>query len=147
MGAESNQTIKNNSSTEIEETTDANDPILKTKSKSLQQKLDKLALLASQNKIHEFVTNFVPLDLTPEETQAFKDDLVTEDQIEEEELSSWDNLKLELQVIASGRGVTKIDEMEDGGNQVVFSFQHPVYSGCDREVVFICNNGEWRAEG
>ena len=83
------------------------------------------------------------MDLTPDEIQSFVHDLTNAG---DDSDSQWNNLKIEMQVISSGLGVTKIEEL-NGGRRIVFFFEHPVYKGCDREVVFTCTDGEWRAEG
>jgi len=112
-----------------------------TRSSSLQAKLDQLALLALANNREAFVHQFVPLDLTPADTAAYLQDLTTAPEAD----GQWNNLISEIAAIAAGRGVNKIE-----GDQVtsaVFYFQNPVFQECDREVSFVCTNGEWRAEG
>mmetsp|Transcript_40346 Transcript_40346/g.49156 ORF Transcript_40346/g.49156 Transcript_40346/m.49156 type:complete len:174 (+) Transcript_40346:212-733(+) len=114
---------------------------LRTSSTSLQTKLDKLAKLALDDNREEFVKQFVPLDLSPADTAAYLDDLTKGPEAEYE----WNNLISEVAVIAEGKGVKKIE-----GDQVetaVFYFRHPTFKDCDREVIFVCKDGEWRAEG
>ena len=43
------------------------------------------------------------------------------------------------------RAVEKIEG--DEKTRAVFFFPHPTLERCDREVVFVCVGGEWRAEG
>lgn len=57
----------------------------------------------------------------------------------------WSNLAAEIAVIAAGQGVLKIEG--DQISEAVFFFEHPLLEGCDREVSFVCVEGEWRAEG
>ena len=47
--------------------------------------------------------------------------------------------------IAAGATVEKIEG--DQTTKAVFFFPHPTLERCDREVVFVCVEGEWRAEG
>jgi hypothetical protein len=60
----------------------------------------------------------------------------------------WNNLKWEINTLATGVGVRGI-----GGNQIdeaIFTFDLREPDGnaqIDREVVFTCMDGEWRAEG
>ncbi len=113
---------------------------LQTTSSSLQHKLDQLTQLAMTNNRQEFVSQFVPLDLTPPETAGYLDDLTTAAEAD----GQWNNLIAEIATIAAGRGVDKIEG--DQVSNAVFYFQHPLYKGCDQEVAFVRNNGEWRAE-
>merc|ERR1711957_73767 len=114
---------------------------LQTSSSSLQAKLDQLADLAVANDREGFVNQFVPLDLSPSDTAAYLTDLTTAPEAE----GQWSHLLAEIVVIAAGKGVNKIegDQIKDA----VFYFQHPNLEGCDREVSFVCRNGEWRADG
>eukprot|EP01083_Nonionella_stella_P045239 121585_1 len=114
---------------------------LQTSSSSLQAKLDQLTSFAVANDRKGFVENFVPLELTPEDTQGYLEDLTTADEAD----GQWRNLISEIAAIAAGKGVNNIE-----GDQVtnaVFFFEHPLLEQCDREVSFVCTNGEWRAEG
>ena len=110
----------------------------KTTNAALQQKLDELAAFASKNDRKAFVEAFVPLDCSADDTANYLS-VLTEDEAE------WAALAAEIQAIADGTTVEKID-----GNQTtkaVFFFPHPTLERCDREVVFVCVEGEWRAEG
>ena len=110
----------------------------KTTSAALQQKLDELAAFASQGDRKAFVEAFVPLDCSPEDTANYLSVLTGDD-------DEWAALSSEIQAIAAGATVEKIE-----GNQktrAVFFFPHPTLERCDREVVFVCVEGEWRAEG
>lgn len=114
---------------------------LQTSSTGLQTKLNQLANLALSNDRKGFVDRFVPLDLSPSDTAAYLKDLTTAPEAE----GQWGHIRAEIVAIAAGRGVDKI-----GGDQVndaVFYFQHPTLEGCDREVSFVCTDGEWRADG
>lgn len=115
--------------------------LLMTESPSLQKKLDQLTELALQNDRAGFVQQFVPPDLSPADTQHYLNDLTTAPEAE----SQWANLASEIAAIAAGRGVDRIEG--DQKTRAIFYFQHPLIEKCDREVVFICKNGEWRAEG
>lgn len=114
---------------------------LQTSSSSLQAKLDQLTELALANNRAEFVKQFVPLDLSPADTNGFLADLTTAPEAE----GQWRNLIAEIAAISAGRGVDKIEG--DQVSNAVFFFRHPLYEKCDREVSFIFKNGEWRAEG
>jgi hypothetical protein len=114
---------------------------LQTNSSSLQKKLNQLSTLAQNNNRSEFVSQFVPLDLSQEDIQHFLKDLT----VSPEAQGQWDHLSNEICALAKGKGVKKIE-----GDQVtnaVFFFEHPTLVGCDREVSFVCTDGEWRAEG
>lgn len=112
-----------------------------TSSESLQSKLNHLKALALANDRAAFVSQFVPLDLSPDDAAAYLADLTTAP----EAAGQWINLVAEIAAICDGRGVDQIQ-----GDQVtnaIFHFRHPVLEGCDREVAFVCVGGEWRAEG
>lgn len=114
---------------------------LQTSSTSLQAKLDQLTDLALANDRANFVSQFVPHDLSPTDTAGYLADLTTAPEAE----GQWANLASEIAAIAAGKGVDKIE-----GDQVrnaVFYCKHPILQACDREVSFVCVNGEWRAEG
>ena len=110
----------------------------KTTNAALQQKLDALAASAKQGDRKAFVEAFVPLDCSPEDTANYLSVLIGDD-------DEWAALSSEIQAIADGATVEKIE-----GNQktrAVFFFPHPTLERCDREVVFVCVEDEWRAEG
>ena len=118
--------------------------LLKTTSLSLQNKLNQLTQLGLvDNNRKEFVYQFVPLDLSKDDTEAYLQDLTIANGQESE--SQWINLISEIAAIRSGKGVTKITG--DQITRTTFHFIHPLYPKCDREVTFTCNNQEWRAEG
>ena len=110
----------------------------KTTNAALQQKLDELAAFAAQNDRKAFVQAFVPLDCSADDTANYLS-VLTEDDAE------WAALAAEIQAIAAGATVEKIDG--DQEKRAVFFFPHPFLERCDREVVFVCVNDEWRAEG
>ena len=114
---------------------------LQTSSTSLQAKLDRLVDLALENDRGGFVNLFVPLDLSPADTAAYLKDLTTAPEAE----GQWNHILAEIVAIAAGKGVNKIEG--DQVNDAVFYFQHPTLDGCDREVSFVCKNGDWRADG
>ena len=110
----------------------------KTTNAALQQKLDELAAFAAQNNIKAFVEAFVPLDCSADDTANYLSVLTGDD-------DEWAALSSEIQAIADGSTVEKIE-----GNQktrAIFFFPHPTLERCDRVVVFVCVEGEWRAEG
>jgi hypothetical protein len=114
---------------------------LQTSSPLLQAKLDQLTHLALSNNRTEFVSQFVPLDLSKEDSDAYLQELTTAPEAE----GTWRNLSSEIAALAGGIGVNKIE-----GDQVmkaIFYFSHPILQGCNREVSFLCIDGEWRAEG
>lgn len=115
--------------------------LLQTVSTSLQMKLNQLTELGLANERAAFVQQFVPLDLSPSDTAAYIEDLTTAPEAE----GQWRNLVAEIAAIRSGQGVDRIEG--DQVTQAVFFFRHPLQQMCDREVSFICVNGEWRAEG
>jgi len=85
----------------------------------------------------QFVRIFVPLDCDEEDVKDFTARLKLDG-------TEWANLKQEIAAIAGGQLVKGIL-----GNQTTkakFMFQHPTQAMCDREVVFTCVNGDWRAE-
>ena len=110
----------------------------KTTNAALQQKLDELAAFAAQNNIKAFVEAFVPLDCSADDTANYLSVLTGDD-------DEWAALSSEIQAIAAGATVEKIDG--DEKTRAVFFFPHPTLERCDREVVFVCVEGEWRAEG
>lgn len=112
-----------------------------TSSPSLQQKLDQLTSLALNNDRAGFVRQFVPLDLSEVDTNAYLHDLTAASEAE----TQWANLASEIAALSAGRNVKKIEG--DQNNTATFFFEHPLLKGCDREVTFVCINGEWRAEG
>ena len=115
--------------------------LLQTRSTSLQAKLNQLTQLGLANDRSEFVHKFVPLDLSLADTEAYIQDLTTAPEAE----GQWRNLVAEIAAIRSGQGVNRIEG--DQVSRAAFFFQHPLQKMCDREVSFICVNGEWRAEG
>ena len=110
----------------------------KTTNAALQQKLDELAAFASSGDRKAFVEAFVPLDCSPEDTANYLSVLTGDD-------DEWAALSAEIQAIAAGATVEKIEG--DQTTKAVFFFPHPTLERCDREVVFVCVDGEWRAEG
>ena len=110
----------------------------RTTSAALQQKLDELSAFASQGDRKAFIEAFVPLDCSAEDTANYLS-VLTEDEAE------WAALSSEIQAIAAGATVEKIEG--DQKTRAVFFFPHPTLERCDREVVFVCVEGEWRAEG
>ena len=110
----------------------------KTANAALQQKLDELAAFAAQNNIKAFVEAFVPLDCSADDTANYLSVLTGDD-------DEWAALSSEIQAIADGAAIEKIDG--DQEKRAIFFFPHPTLERCDREVVFVCVDGEWRAEG
>ena len=110
----------------------------KTTNAALQQKLDELAAFAAQKDIKAFVEAFVPLDCSADDTNNYLSVLTDDD-------AEWAALSSEIQAIADGATVEKIEG--DQTTKAVFFFPHPTLERCDREVVFVCVEGEWRAEG
>merc|ERR1712216_820138 len=98
---------------------------MQTRNADLQSKLDHLNALARQGNREAFVRAFVPLDLTEEDLQGFLEDLQTEPE-------QWTNLKAEIDAIASGTNVTKIQG--DQVKKATYFFRHPLIELCDREV-------------
>lgn len=114
---------------------------LQTSSTSLQAKLDQLTQLALSNNRSEFVAQFVPLDLSKQDADAYLQELTTAPEAE----GTWRNLSSEIGALAGGIGVNKIEG--DQVTKAVFYFSHPILQACNREVSFLCVDGEWRAEG
>ena len=110
----------------------------KTANAALQQKLDELSAFAAQGDRKAFVEAFVPLDCSPEDTANYLSVLTGDD-------AEWAALSSEIQVIADGATVEKIEG--DQTTKAVFFFPHPTLERCDREVVFVCVDEDWRAEG
>jgi hypothetical protein len=115
--------------------------LLQTTSASLQAKLNQLTELGLANNRSAFVHQFVPLDLSPSDTEAYVHDLTIAPEAE----GQWRNVVADIAAIRSGQGVDRIEG--DQVTRAVFFFQHPLQQMCDREVSFVCVNGEWRAEG
>lgn len=115
--------------------------LLQTTSSSLQAKLDQLTNLGLADDRSAFVAQFVPLDVSPADAQGYLEDLTIAPEAE----GQWRNLVAEIAAIRCGRGVDRIEG--DQVNRAVFYFKHPLLEACDREVGFVCNAGEWRAEG
>ncbi|KAL3932391.1 MAG: hypothetical protein SGBAC_010868 [Bacillariaceae sp.] len=115
--------------------------LLQTTSQSLQAKLNLLTELGLANDRAGFVRNFVPLDLSPEDAAGYLQDLTTHSEAE----GQWRNLVAEIAAIRSGLGVDRIEG--DQRTRANFFFSHPLLEQCDREVCFVCVNGEWRANG
>ena len=111
---------------------------VRTTNAALQQKLDELSAFAAKNDKKAFVEAFVPLDCSPEDTTNYLSVLTGDD-------DEWAALAAEIQAIADGATVEKIEG--DQETRAVFFFPHPTLERCDREVVFLCVEGEWRAEG
>ena len=119
----------------------SNAELLQTTSTTLQAKLDQLTKLGLANDRAAFVSAFVPVDLPPGDAAGYLEDLTTAAEAD----GQWRNLISEIATIQSGRGVDRIDG--DQVSRAVFYFEHPLLEKCDREVIFVCNGGEWRAEG
>jgi len=114
---------------------------LQTSSDSLQAKLDQLTSHIMANDRTSYVHQFVPLDLSPADTDGYLKDLTTAPEAD----GQWTNLAAEIAALAAGKGVRKIEG--DQQTRAVFYFEHPLLPGYDREVTFVCSVGEWRAEG
>lgn len=121
----------------------------KTASSSLQLYLESLLpLTTSRDQIPAFVALFVPLDLTPEESKMFIDDLSEDSKASRQQ---WEGLVQDIQSIAAGDRTSKIEETESKDGQTgraVFFFDHPGsgLEAIDREVGFVKVGGVWRAE-
>ncbi|CAJ1950055.1 unnamed protein product [Cylindrotheca closterium] len=115
--------------------------LLQTTSQSLQAKLNQLTELGLANDRAGFVQHFVPLDLSPGDTECYLQQLRTDPEAE----GQWRNLVAEIAAIRSGHGVDRIEG--DQVTRATFFFSHPLLDKCDREVCFVCVNGEWRADG
>jgi hypothetical protein len=115
--------------------------LLQTTSATLQVKLNRLTQLGLANDRPNFVKEFVPLDLSEADAGAYLQDLTTHPEAD----GQWNNLVAEIAAMRAGAGVDKIEG--DQVNKATFYFVHPLLQNCDREVVFNCVNGEWRAHG
>ena len=111
---------------------------VRTTNAALQQKLDELSAFAAQGDRKAFVEAFVPLDCSADDTSNYLSVLTGDD-------DEWAALSSEIQAIAAGATVEKIEG--DEKTRAIFFFPHPFLERCDREVVFVCVNDEWRAEG
>ena len=111
----------------------------KTTNAQLQQRLTLLAELGARGDVDGFVRVFVPHDLTQEDTEYFAGEL-------KEDATRWKQLVEELTLIADGSKVTKI--VGDQVTKAEFRYFMPSQQlNIQREVVFTCENGDWRAEG
>mmetsp|Transcript_40774 Transcript_40774/g.68311 ORF Transcript_40774/g.68311 Transcript_40774/m.68311 type:complete len:173 (+) Transcript_40774:127-645(+) len=111
---------------------------VRTSNPALQARLEQWAALCSQNKIREFCTIFVPPDLSAEETAFFASEL-------EQDAVRWSSLAGEILAIVEGSRVFKITG--DQQTQCEFKFLQLENAQIQREVVFVCQEGDWRAEG
>jgi hypothetical protein len=109
----------------------------RTSNPALQAKLDSLAALAAAGDREAFARAFVPLDLSEEDLTRYVNDLRDD--------GTWRNLVAEIAALAGGGTVISI--AGDQTSSATFAFPHPLQPRCDREVVFVCSAGEWRAEG
>ncbi|KAK3276633.1 hypothetical protein CYMTET_15309 [Cymbomonas tetramitiformis] len=105
---------------------------------ALQAKLDYWASLCEQHKIAEFAVSFVAPDVSPEDVEAFSTGMQTDP-------VRWQQMAAEMQLIALGVGVTKI--FGDQQTSAEYHFCMPGHEFIERQVVFRCYNGDWRAEG
>lgn len=86
-----------------------------------------------------FVRVFVPHDLTQEDVDFFAGEL-------EADPTRWELLAAEVTLIADGSRVNSI--VGDQRTRAEFRYFMPNQSmNINREVVFVCENGDWRAEG
>lgn len=115
--------------------------LLQTTSATLQVKLNRLTQLGLANDRPNFVKEFVPLDLSEADSGAYLQDLTTHPEAD----GQWNNLVAEIAAMRAGAGVDRIEG--DQVNNATFYFVHPLLQYCDREVVFNCVDGEWRAHG
>ena len=101
--------------------------------------MDSLVEFGKRGAIDQFVRAFVPLDIS-------EDDLVHYLKGLQDSKEEWINLRLEIAVCASGKSVSRIEG--DQETRAVFFFPSPNKNfDFDREVIFTCTDGEWRAEG
>lgn len=105
---------------------------------ALQAKLDFWASLCEQHKIAEFASSFVAPDVSPEDVEAFSTGMQTDP-------VRWQQMAAEMQLIALGVGVTKI--FGDQQTSAEYHFRMPGHEFIERQVVFRCYAGDWRAEG
>ena len=111
----------------------------RTVNPELQKRLDLLAELSRRGDIRGFVRVFVPHDLTQDDTDYFAGEL-------EGDETRWQQLAQEVQLIADGSKVLKI--VGDQTTRAEFRYLMPNQAlAIQREVVFYCENGDWRAEG
>jgi hypothetical protein len=111
----------------------------RTVNPELQKRLDLLAELSRRGDVRGFVRVFVPHDLNQEDTDYFAGELEGDD-------TRWKQLAQEVQLIADGSEVLKI--IGDQETRAEFRYLMPGQSlNIQREVVFYCENGDWRAEG
>ena len=111
----------------------------RTVNPELQKRLDLRAELSRRGDIRGFVRVFVPHDLNQEDTDYFAGEL-------EGDETRWKQLAQEGQLIADGSEVLKI--IGDQERRAEFRYLMPGQSlNIQREVVFYCENGDWRAEG
>ena len=112
---------------------------VRTTNAALQAKLEQCAALCAADDAEGLCAIFLPLDLTKDEADGFALDLKSNP-------AQWSSLKAELTLLADGRGVYAV--IGDQVNRAEFRFLMPNRSvSINREVVFTCVHGEWRAEG
>ena len=112
---------------------------VRTTNAALQNRLTLLVELAKRNDIKGFVRVFVPHDLTEEDTAYYAGEL-------EGDSERWKLLGDEIALLADGGEVFEI--VGDQRTRAEYRYLMPNQSlNITREVVFVCSNGDWRAEG
>ena len=112
---------------------------VRTTNAALQNRLNLLVELAKRNDIKGFVRVFVPHDLTEEDTAYYAGEL-------EGDSERWKLLGDEIALLADGGEVFEI--VGDQRTRAEYRYLMPNQSlNITREVVFVCSNGDWRAEG
>jgi len=112
--------------------------VRRTRNARLQAKLDQLAALGEAGRVRDFCALFLPLDLSAEEAEEFTAGL-------EADGERWAQIAGELALLASGVGVRRI--VGDQKRRAEFRYGMVGKPHIGREVVFVCTDGDWRAEG
>ena len=122
---------------------------MRTRSKALQAQLDSWCLEltkveqqesgseAWKSSVRSFCKGFVPTDLSEDDLEHFTAGLAAD--------PVWfGSLAGEIKTCAAGTGVSEVKETEKSSTFLFGSHSH---EQIDREVVFVCQGGCWRAEG
>merc|ERR1712216_408577 len=119
--------------------------VVTVENEALKAKLLLLHALAQDDKIDEFVSQFVPADISKDDMEFYADRLKSKSAVGRKGESQWDILKAEIKVLANGP-LTHVDGDVESSSCICMTFQHPIEVLCDREVTFRFQNGDWRAD-
>ena len=113
----------------------------RTRSAALQAKLELLSARHAAGDVRGFCAAFLPRDLTPAEAAEFTAELGAD-------AERWASLGAEVAALAQGLGVKRVvgDQVSRAEFRYLMPGRKPGVT-INREVVFVCVEGDWRAEG